>query len=511
VDPPVTSPGMATATVTLSEWVARHGPLSPVAAFLIALEVCGRVSRLPPRQLGGAIQSLNLTHVIRGRHGGWTWTPVLDDAARSRVVTDTEIVERIAALTWHGLTGVPVTDPYADDDVLRSMLRSLRPDIPAVFSDLTVRAVSARSSAPRSLSTLASEMRRAVGLEAPAPTRPWRRAWRAGAALACGLSLLVVTALTAANADDRLEPHGFTKSETDLLDVDVETAQSLAAIDEHTAAIQVLQGLGELLHLRIAPDDPRVVWHWAHEAWVRRLAGDRITTEQLLEGAPDWLARELGDAHPYTRSARLSLADVLDERGAHSDATALRTRADAATRQLFHQDVPVVSPGVPPAPGVIAHVSPNSPIREGFRRGRSGGYYAPLTSLQRLNAGRAGWQLYIVARDSCRVAVVVGIQPRRVSAALVKAARGWDVQIEGVAPRMVLASAATDAAVVSLSAGASGDVAASFAEQSASSRLAPTDPTLVPPYALTFDGETSADACAVVWMAIPFPFAPTGR
>ena len=497
-------------TVALGAWIDQHGPLSPASAFLLALQVCARVSRVSHRQLGRAVQALRITHVYRGARGEWVWTPALDHASPSRVVTDTEIIERIGSLLWHSLTGQPVTDPYAGDDVLRTTMRALRPDVAAVLVDVVVRAVAARTRPPRTLSAVAGDIRQALGLEAAAPRRTWSRAPRLAASAA--VALLAATAWTAGTtASDRMEAHGLTHRETELMDVIEETAQGLAVIDEHTAAIQEFQGIGERLRTRIAPEDPRIVWNWAHEAWVRHLAGDRLTTEQLLTGAPDWLARDLGDAHPYTRAARLALAAVLDGRGAAAEATALRTRADAATRQLLKQQVAAVLPGVPMAPGVVAHVFPNSPFPEGFRLDAGGRYFAPLTSVQRLNAEKFGWRLHIVARDTCDVAAVVGNQPRRVAAAVVRTAGGWEMRIDGVTPALVLHGAPADTAVVSISANSSGDVTASSATENASGRLGPASSTLAPPHALTFEQGGRADACSVVWLEIPIPFAPTGR
>ena len=502
--------GSAASAVRLGEWIAEHGPLAPASAFLIGLDTCARVSRLPARPLGSAVQALSITHVARNPQGGWTWTPPLSNAA-PRVVTDAEITERVGALMWHSLTGTPVTDPYAADEVLRGALRAIRPDVPALFVEVTVRAVSARSRPYRPLAALASDIRQALGLEAPAPPRASSRARRLGAIAAAGVSLLIAIAWTAGtSANDRIEEHGLTGRETEIVDVVVETAQSLALVDEHTAAIQEFQDIGERLRARLVPLDPRLVWNWAHEAWVRHLAGDRLTTEQLLEGAPEWLARELGDTHPYTRAARLSLAAVLDERGAAAEATALRARADAATHELLEGRVVDVATGLPVAPGVIAHVAPNNPIREGFRRSSAGGYFAPLTSAQRLNAEKHGWRLHIVARDTCRVSAVVGNFPRRVSAVVVRGARNWELQIEGVTPGIALQSDAANTVVTSLAADASGEFVASFDGRKAAARLAPTSPTPIPPHTVTFDG-ASAQACAVVWLEIPFPFAPTGR
>src|SRR6185436_9600226 len=100
-------------------------------------------------------------------------------------------------------------------------------------------------------------------------------------------------------------------------------------------AIQLYQSLVPLWRTRLPPDDPRLTWNAAHEAWVRALAGDRFTTEQILTDVSDWLPRSLGDAHPYARAVRLALADTLDARGAAVEAAALRKQVATATRGLF--------------------------------------------------------------------------------------------------------------------------------------------------------------------------------
>jgi hypothetical protein len=103
------------------------------------------------------------------------------------------------------------------------------------------------------------------------------------------------------------------------------------------------------------------------------------------------------------------------------------------------------------------------------------------------------------------VAAVVGNQPSRVSAALERTDRGWQMRLDGVSPPIVLDSPGTEAAGVSIRADSSGDLVVSFGKLKAAGRLTPGAPPLVPPHPLTFDDGGRTPACAVVWLEIPFP------
>jgi hypothetical protein len=308
---------------------------------------------------------------------------------------------------------------------------------------------------------------------------------------------------------------GLTSRETDALDISAETAQTMSLIDEHTAVIQLYQQIGRLWSTRIAPGDPRLAWNEAHEAWVRTLAGDRLTAEQLLENKPTWLAAELGERHPYTRAVRLALAATLVARGATAEAASLRVQAERATRDLFQSTrrAPEILDDAPVPPGVLAHVAPNAPAREGFRPGKGSSFLVPLTSAERWIAGRDGWRLHLVTANTCRASVVTGTDPRLIA---VNAARspdgGWRVWVEGTKPAMVFEAAASETVIVSLAGHGTGAVDVLLGgERGQSSRIDTTSFPPEPPYALTFDGGPAGTGCAVVWLEIPFPPEATFR
>jgi hypothetical protein len=302
-----------------------------------------------------------------------------------------------------------------------------------------------------------------------------------------------------------------------VLDIAVETAQTFAMIDEHTAGIQQHQDIARLWRSRIAPDDARLAWNEAHEAWVRTLAGDRLTTEQLLEDKPSWLAAQLGEGHPYTRAVRLALAATLEARGARAEAASLRAQAERVTPDLLHGHGPPVDsgPGVggwwflddaPVPPGVLAHVAPNAAEREGFRRGPGGGFVVPLTSIQRSVAARDGWRLHIVAAGTCRASFVAGTDPRLITVNATRSVDGdWQVRIAGTSPAITLSGAIAKTVDVSLVADATGDIEARLGDERARASLDMAADRAAPPYTLAFDGGSDEMACAVVWLEIPFP------
>lgn len=355
------------------------------------------------------------------------------------------------------------------------------------------------------LSSFAADLRQALGMEHESERRRSRRLLKLPGAAALVATMALGLWWTAAPGDtSRLETHGLTSEETVLLDVATESAESFALIDEHTAAIQHYQEIARWWQARVAPEDPRIAWNLAHEAWVRTLAGDRLTAEQLLNDAPGWMARELGDRHPYTRAVRLGLAATLEARGA-PEAASLRAQAEDATRALLQGtgDEPQRVNDVPAPPGVLAHVAPNPPEREGFRRAGEGRYFKPLTSMQRWNAGRQGWRLHIVAHGTCRASFVTGTAPRFVAVNAMRTAdKSWRVRVEGTKPEMTLHATVAETVGVSLAANSSGPLRATVGgAKTLSSSIDTTSPPPNPPYTFTFDGA----GCAVVWLEIPFP------
>jgi hypothetical protein len=269
-------------------------------------------------------------------------------------------------------------------------------------------------------------------------------------------------------------------------------------MDEHTAAIQEYQQIARWWSARIAPENPLVTWNSVHECWVRTLAGDRLTTEQLLAAAPSRLGATLGDLHPYTRAVRLELAATLEARGAIAEAGALRDQADQATRRLLG-DTSSVLEDVPAPPGVLAHLAPNAPEREGFRHASSSAFFTPLTSIQRMLAGRDGWRLHVIAEGPCRASAVTGNVPRLVSVSAARAAdNSWDVRVEGTQPPLKLHRTAAEQVNVSLIADGSGTLQARLGRHIAQTSIAAGSAPPDPPYTLAFDGGSNGAGCALV-------------
>lgn len=508
VQPEVTPAPRPLEGARLDEWIAAHGALWPADAFVVALDICARASWLTDAELADVIGSLNAAGITRRQQGGWSWVPTPAGSAAPSV-PDTEVVERIGAILFYCLTAQPLAYPFEGEPALRARLRSLRPELPAVMADLTVEALSARRSAGLTSAAFARALRQTLGIERQSATNRSRRSIGVFGSAAVALAVLGLLWTARPGDDERIGGHGLTRRETTLLDISNETAQTFALIDEHTAAIQLYQEIPRLWRTRVVPDDPRVAWNEAHEAWVRTVAGDRLTTEQLLENKPLWLAAQLGERHPYTRASRLALAATLDARGATAQAAALRVQAERATRDLF-QDTGLAPDELddgPVPPGVLAHVAPNDAEREGFRRRADGTFFVPVTSAQRLIAGRDGWRLHLVAAGRCRASFVAGADPRRIT---VNAARGsdghWQVRIEGTTPAMTLNGAAAERLGISLAARGGGVVDARVGgreTQSAALDTAAAPPD--PPYSLEFDGERGEPGCAVVWLEIAFP------
>jgi hypothetical protein len=325
-----------------------------------------------------------------------------------------------------------------------------------------------------------------------------------------------------ARATEDVESHGLTRSETVLVDVTEERAQGFALMDEHTAAIQEYQQLARWWSARIPPEDPRLAWNIVHEAWVRTLRGDRLTTEQQLgsvgtsvgpgsvDGTTARLAATLGDRHPYARAARLELAATLETRGAVAQATLLREQAESRARELIG-DTSLLLGGIPAPPGVVAHTAPNAPEREGFRRASSGDFFVPLTSIQRLFSGRDGWRLHIVASGTCRASVVVGNVPHLIG---ITARQGedkrWRVAIGGTAPAITMNGPTGDTVGLSLITDGNGAVLARLgAVETRSTVIDASAKAPDPPYSLAFSGGADGSGCNLVWLEIPFPFQPT--
>jgi hypothetical protein len=311
---------------------------------------------------------------------------------------------------------------------------------------------------------------------------------------------------TASRTRQHVEGNDLTTRETALLDIATEGAASFALIDEHSAANQLYQQVSRLWQTRLAPDDPRLALIEAHEGWVRTLAGDRLTTEQLFGNKPSWLGSQLGDRHPYTRMVRLALATTLEARGETAQAIVLRAEAERGTRDLLRDTgLPLAFDPDPVPPGLLAHVAPNAPAREGFRGAPDGGFFAPLTSTQRLIAAEQGWRLHVIATGGCHASVAT--VPLRVA---VKAERSadarWHVTIEGAKPATALDAAPAETLGISLVKGSTGTLTAHIGARRIDLSLDDKPANRPdPPYALAFDGGPSGTRCAVVWLEIPFP------
>jgi hypothetical protein len=426
-----------------------------------------------------------------------------------------DVIERIGGVLFYAVAGHPLADAFADAPSLHRRLRSLRPDLSSAAAELIVQAVCARRSGLRTLDAFTRQLRHALGIAVQSERpRPRRSIAMIGAAAA--LAALVTSAgWMRARASDRAGSHGLTASETALIDITEETAQGLALMDEHTAAIQEYQQLARWLSLRTAPDDPRLAWNSLHEAWVRTLRGDRLTTEQLLGsiaiqagasgGATSRLEAALGGNHPYTRAARLELAATLDARGATTQAAALRKQSEDTARELIG-DARSRLGGVPAPPGVVAHLAPNAPEHEGFRRADDDSFFVPLTSIQRMLAGRDGWRLHLTARGACLASVVIGNLPRRVSVEAARTTTGsWQLRVGGVNPPLAIETAPADTASISLIAAGASLEARSSDGQTATSRIDEAAAAPHVPYSMTFG---DPDACRLVWLEIPVPYEP---
>ena len=502
---PVSSPPDRTSR--LDHWVALHGPLAPQSALVAALDLCAQASDMPVERLAEVVGSLHAAEIVRSESGRWTWMP-RPGGLMARRVTDADVIERIGAILFLALAGDESAHRVRSAPEFRARLRNGRPDLPASVADIVVTAVWAGGGPGATLAGFAKELRQIVGLDRPAATTGSRRP------LAVLGVAVIVAAIWAGRAvslgnEDPVASHGLTRTETALVDALAETMQTFAVIEEQTAALQVYQELGRLWTTRIPTDDPRTIWYGAHEGWIRTLRGDRLTTEQALDAAPSLLGAALGDGHPYTRAVRLELAATLAARGAAPQAAALRDQAEQSTRALVG-DASRVMAGIPAPPGVVAHLGPNAPEREGFRRANGEGYVLPLTSIQRWLAGRDGWRLHIVASGACRASLVVGNVPHFISvSARQDQDKRWRVVTEGTAPAIAVNSPAGETVDLSLIADGKGAVLARIgATDTRSTAMDASVKVPDPPYSLAFSGGTSGSGCDLVWLEIPVPFEP---
>lgn len=494
---------------SLADWIATHGPLAPAHALVIALNSCARAAALDDDRLSATVGSLATSSIRRQAGAGWIWVPEPTTAPGGRV-SDTEVLERVGTVVFECLTGqAPPSGRPRPSDV-QARLKALRPDLPADVAEVTAHALSARDARHVSLDGFSRDLRGLLGAR-PAPPLPWRRP----------LALISLAAVAAAtiflwtgrgSSVDKAGPHGLTERETRQLDATMELVDRAALVDEHTLAVQYLTEFARVWRTRVGPSDPRLLWQQARQAWVRQLAGDWLTAEQLLVALPASLGETLGDTHPYTRAVLLDLASVLEARGARESAA--RQREDAARAAATVLGTPSLAaewaPGVPWPPHVLAHAAPNAPGLEGFRR-QQDGHVAPLTSTQRWLAGLHGWRLHVRAEDTCRVEVVAGADPRRVGIALVRQVNGpWKGQVEGTTPPLDWSAPAGSTIAVSLLVDGSGDVRAHLPDGSVreTALSAPAAPP-VPPHTLSFRGPRDAAGCAVVWWEIvPEPAGP---
>jgi hypothetical protein len=488
----------------LDVWIGRHGPLTPASALLIARDACVQASRMTNAELDAVIASLSVSGVQRREGAGWQWVPVQSSATRG-IVPDLDVIERIGAIMFFALTGHLVGDTFAEEHLLRARLQALRPDLSFSAAEFIVAAATARRRRrPLSLHAFAADVRRHLGVG-----QVERRPLRNRAQLAAGIIVVALAgsawiSLTPRNARGT---HELSLDDTTLLEIVTDVSESFALMDEHTASVMLHQRARQVWSRHVAPQDPRLLWINAHEAWVRALAGDMFTAEQLLGDTPRGLSEELGPHHPYTRAARLALAAVLQRRGAAAEAAALRVNADRDTRTLLadRRRASDVASDLPAPPGVLAHVAPNGAEREGFRQSGDA-YAAPLTSVQRLRSGTEGWRLHVVARARCRISFVVGTVPRRIT---VNADRigddTWRVDIAGTEAPLALEHAAAPAVSFAILATGSGDVVARLGDLDRASRIHDRAPVAGPPYTLAFSGAPHSKGCEVVWLEILFP------
>lgn len=488
----------------LDVWIHRHGPLPPSQALLVVLYVCSRLSSMPDSELGAAVASLTPRHIVRRPGADWEWQPASSTSVRAAAIDRQAFVfTRLGAILFYVLSGKTL-DGGGDDQALRTELLALRPDLHPAVVDVTVRAVTADHSRRLTLEALSSELRQLIGVTSTSRGAvPRARRWLARGAVA--VFVIAAAWLVGARAGAFRDSHGLTAEETDLLDVLTESSHVYALMDEHTASVIQHQHIRRLWSAWLSPEDPRLMLITAHEAWVKGLADDLFSAEQLLADAPRGFAERLGAQPPYTRAVRLNLAAVLEARGAHAEAAALRAEADLGTRALLlgGKRATDVAEWVPTGPGVIAHVAPLGPDAEGFRRA-SARFVKPLTSAQRLVGERRGWRLHLVARNACDVSVDIGNIPRRMSLAAVRDVdRSWQVDVRGLDAPIKVRHADAPALAVSVIANAAGEITVRWGDDEQTRRIDIASAIPAPPYMLSFNDRM---ACAVVWLEIPVPW-----
>lgn len=491
----------ATGEVRLDEWVARHGPLSPMMAATLALHLCAEAARRSDALAARTWPSLDVAHIWRGDDGVWEWRAGDDRRARRRP-RDADVLERVGLVLFHSLTGVALPYRIADAQSIRSHLRAARPDLAPPLAQVVVRALTAHEHPDAGLDGFARDLRQWLGVEAARPARaPWTRRIAIGVT-AVGLALASWLATARPGREVALSS-GLSVEDLALADAAAEYADYLAITDEHTAALVLYQRMQRLWHTRVPPTDPRMTRLVTFEAWVRELQRDDLTTGQLLSDKPEMLTTQLGVHHPYTRAAGLVLAGVLSRSGERARAERLKELATQAAHELL-QEAPLVDRilvGPPAAPGVIAHVAPNDPAVEGFRA-RDQSWTIPLTSTQRWFAGELSWRLHVRATGACEVAVDLGVDARRMGVGIAPVDAGWRVWSHGLTPAMEMSAPRSGGVGVSLGADGDDPVTVTLGTgRSARSRVDVQGTPPTPPFELRFSGS----GCALVWLEVAFP------
>jgi len=504
----MTASGMPSAKgVALDAWVAAHGPLSPQEAILLGLEVCTTASTMSPATLRRRAGSLSVSGVEHGQDG-WRWTAP-ESSADVGAVKEPDVVERIGALMFHAVTGDRPLGSFLGEGEVRAALGAARPDIPPGVAHVVARALCARRHGYL-LARLARDLRQSAGVDYSG--RP-RRLW---VGLLAGAVAILAGGLTIwwglVPSEPPINATGFTDAEVVLSDLVMEHAQGLSLTDEHTAAIQTYQALMRLMDTRLDIDDGRRDQILAYESWARTLRGDWFTAEQLLSFRRPMFEAHFGKDHPYTRAATLHLAAALAARGATADAARLRasvTMSSTSPLAGFGVPAPDGQGSYSVAAGVLAHVEPNVPEREGFRYVNRGEFAAPLTIVQRLMADR-GWRLRVASATDCRTELIVGNVPRKLAVSLVHDAAGHaQVHVEGVQPPIRLSGGSLGLTHLTISGDRTGRVTAVLGQAMASGAVDTAAPLPVPPYVFAY-GSRSAAGCAVAWLELTVPTMPNG-
>lgn len=504
------SPDQA-AAVSLAAWLAAHGPLATPPTLTVVLQVCADASRLDSRELARSLASLDAAHLARDARRQWRWRPERVGLADRRP-TDNEVAGRIGALLFECLTAETLVDYMPAETVVRARLRERRPDLSQAVADLTARLASARGGARIALEDVAAEFRTALGARQPGSGLGPRRRWVMGAA---AVGLVAATGLWAARGAEtgaQLESHGLTADETVLADVTIESADFWTTAGEFILAFTHLEEVERLWRARVAPDDPRLAHLAVRQAWTRFARGDPITAEQYSIAAMVSLERGLGASHPYSRATRLHMGTLLAGRGASGPAEEQHAAARRAARAVLPEAFALALDGSsePPAPGLLAHASPNAPEREGFRRRGNGSYAAPITSTGRRLAGRDGWRLHIVATGACEAAVDVGRDANRVRASMRRGGDGWRLHVDGVQPIVDVRMDQWTEGRVAVSLDGSPEGTVRVLPHGAEPLTVALDPEAAhpPPHGLAFGGPDGGRECALVWWEVkPEPWA----